>query len=314
MSFLSPVRLFLLLFVAALLVGYLIVQRQRRPYAVRFTNVDLLASVAPRRPGWRRHVAAGASLIALALLVLAFARPTTSIQVPRETATIMLAVDISRSMKATDVAPSRLRAAQRSVETFADKLPRRFRLGLVLFAGAVEVAVEPTHARERVREAVRNISLEPSTAIGEAIFSSLKAIARVPDVPARRTPARIVVLSDGSTNAGRPNEDATDAARRAKVPVSTIAFGTDTGSIVVDGDLEAVPVNRDALRAIAQDTGGQYAEAVTESALKQTYESIGSQIATRSRPRPVTMWFVGAAILFAFAAGAGSLVWTSRLP
>jgi Ca-activated chloride channel homolog len=313
-SFLSPLRLWLLLLVVALLAAYVVVQRQRRPYAVRFTNVDLLASVAPRHPSWRRHLAAAASLLALSLLVVAFARPARSIDVPRETATVMLAVDVSNSMQATDVDPSRLRAAQRSVETFVDAFPRRFRLGLVLFAGSVEVAVPPTHARERVRQAVKNIELQPSTAIGEAIFSSLKAIKSVPLDGSGAPPARIVLLSDGSTNAGRPNEDAVEAAVRADTPVSTIAFGTDSGTIVLDGQSEAVPVNREALRQIASGTGGQYASAVTEAGLRKTYESIGSRIATRSQARPVTMWFVGAAILFGFAAAAGSLVWTSRLP
>jgi Ca-activated chloride channel homolog len=312
--FLSQERLLLLVLVVALLVGYVVVQRQRRPYAVRFTNVDLLASVVPRHPSWRRHLAAGASLLALTLLVLAFARPARTVQVPRETATVMLAVDVSRSMKATDVDPTRLRAAQRSVETFVKTLPRRFRLGLVLFAGSVEVAVPPTHARARVSEAVKNITLQASTAIGEAIFSSLSAIKATPSDGGKSPPARIVLLSDGSTNAGRPNEQAVAAARKADVQVSTIAFGTDTGTIVLDGVSEAVPVNREALRAIAQDTGGRYAEAVTEQGLRQTYEDIDSRLASKPESRPITMWFVGAAILFAFAAAAGSLLWTSRLP
>ena len=314
MSFLSPSRLLLLLVVAGLLAAYVLVQRQRKPYAVRFTNVELLASVAPRHASWRRHLAAGASIVALALLVLAFARPVRVVDVPRETATVMLAVDVSKSMRADDVQPTRLRAAQRSVQTFVEKLPRRFRLGLVLFSGTVEVAVPPTHARERLREAVRNIELQPSTAIGEAIFSSLKAIKSIPGVGDDPPPARIVLLSDGSTNAGRPNEDAVDAAREAEVPVSTIAFGTDNGTVVLDGVTEAVPVNRDALHDIAEGTGGHYAEAVTEQGLRETYENIGTRLASRSAYRQVTMWFVGAAILFAFGAAAGSLIWTSRLP
>jgi Ca-activated chloride channel family protein len=314
MSFLSPGRLVLLVVVAALLAAYVVVQRQRKPYALRFTNVELLASVAPRRASWRRHLAAGASLVALALLVLAFARPVRTVAVPRETATVMLAVDVSRSMRADDVKPTRLRAAQRSVETFVNKLPHRFRLGLVLFSGSVEVAVTPTHARERVRDAVRTIELQPSTAIGEAIFSSLKAIKTVHDPGGKPPPARIVLLSDGSTNAGRPNAAAIDAARQAGVAVSTIAFGTDDGTVVLDGVQEAVPVNRQALKDIAQGTGGHYAEAVTEEGLRETYQDIGTRLASRDAYRQITMWFVGGAILAAFGAAAMSLVWTSRLP
>ena len=154
MSFLAANRLWLLLLVVALLVAYILVQRQRRPYAVRFTNVDLLASVAPKHPGWRRHLAAACSLLALTILVMAFARPARSVEVPRETATVVLALDVSNSMKATDVAPNRFRAAQRAVATFVDTLPRRFRLGFITFANSVQVAVPPTHQRERVRNAL----------------------------------------------------------------------------------------------------------------------------------------------------------------
>ena len=147
MSFLAANRLVLLGGVVALLVAYVIVQRQRRPYAVRFTNVDLLASVVPKRPSWRRHLAATCLLLALTALVLAFARPARTVSVPRETATVMLALDVSNSMKATDVDPTRLRAAQAAIDTFVDTLPSRFRLGLVTFANSAVVAVTPTHQR-----------------------------------------------------------------------------------------------------------------------------------------------------------------------
>jgi Ca-activated chloride channel family protein len=314
MRFLAANRLWLLVLVAALLVGYLVVQRQRRQYAVRFTNVDLLASVAPRHPGWRRHVTAAGTLLALTLVVMAFARPARTIEVPRETATVVLALDVSNSMKATDVDPTRLRAAQRAIDTFVDTLPRRFRLGLVTFANSAVVAVPPTHEREQVRNAVATLELGPGTAIGEAVFASLGAIRAAPAEGGAAPPARIVLLSDGETNAGRPNAVGIEAAMRAGVQVSTIAFGTDDGTIVLDGEESAVPVNRDALREIARVTGGTYAEAVTERGLRQTYEDIGSRLASRDEFRPVTMWFVGAALVLGFAAAAASLVWTSRLP
>ena len=146
------------------------------------------------------------------------------------------------------------------------------------------------------------------------MFASLGAIRSTPTEGRQKPPARIVLLSDGERNSGRPNSAAVEAAVRAGVPVSTIAFGTDTGTIVIDGASQPVPVNRDALREIARATHGSYAEAVTERGLRHTYANIGSQLASRPVFRPVTMWFVGAAILFGFAAAAGSLVWTSRLP
>jgi Ca-activated chloride channel family protein len=314
MSFLAANRLLLLFFVAAIVVAYVLVQRQRRQYAVRFTNVDLLASVAPKRPGWRRHLAAACSILALTLIVLAFARPTRAVQVPRETATVMLAVDVSQSMRATDVDPTRIRAAQKAVRAFVDSLPRRFRLGLVSFAGNAQVLVPPTHQRQLVRSAVTNLQLQQQTAIGEAIFASIDAIENSPLDKGKRPPARVVLLSDGATNAGRPNAEAAEAARKKGVRVSTIAFGTDLGTVVVQDEVVPVPADREALRKIADDTGGRFATAATEKDLRETYADLGSRLATVTRQREVTVWFVGAALVAAFAAAGAALVWTSRLP
>ena len=314
MSFLAGSRLLLLLFVVGLAIAYVLVQRQRRQYAVRFTNVDLLASVAPRRPGWRRHLAAACLLLALVLIVMAFARPARAVQVPRETATVMLAVDVSQSMRATDVQPTRIKAAQSAVRAFVDSLPRRFRLGLVAFAGNAQVLVPPTHQRQLVRSSVANLQLQQQTAIGEAIFASIGAIENSPLDKGQRPPARVVLLSDGATNAGRPNSEAIAAAKKKGVKVSTIAFGTDSGTVVVQDEVVPVPADREALRKIADDTGGRFASAATESDLRKTYEDLGSRLAEVTRKREVTPWFFGAAILFAFAAAGSSLVWTSRLP
>jgi Ca-activated chloride channel family protein len=314
MSFLAGWRLVLLLVVAALAVAYVLIQRQRRQYAVRFTNVDLLASVAPRRPGWRRHLAAACLLLALTLTVMAFARPARAVQVPRETATVMLAIDVSQSMRATDVQPTRLKAAQRAVRAFVDSLPTRFRLGLVAFAGNAQVLVPPTHQRDLVRQAVTNLQLQQQTAIGEAIFASIGAIENSPLDKGQRPPARIVLLSDGATNAGRPNAEAAAAAKKKGIRVSTIAFGTDSGTVVVQDEVVPVPADRDALRRIADETGGRFATAATEHDLRQTYQDLGSRLAEVTRKREVTVWFVGAALIFAFAAAGASLAWTSRLP
>jgi Ca-activated chloride channel family protein len=313
-SFLAANRLWLLLVVAGLVVAYVLVQRQRRQYAVRFTNVDLLASVAPRRPGWRRHLAAACSLLALVLIVIAFARPTRAVQVPRETATVMLAIDVSQSMRATDVHPTRIKAAQKAVVAFVDSLPKRFRLGLVSFAGNAQVLVPPTHQRQLVRAAVNNLQLQQQTAIGEAIFASINAIENSPLDHGKRPPARIVLLSDGATNAGRPNSEATAAAKKKGVKVSTIAFGTDGGTVVVQDEVVPVPADREALRKIADDTGGRFSSAATEKDLRQTYADLGSRLATVTRQREVTVWFVGLALAFTFAAAGASLAWTSRLP
>ena len=226
----------------------------------------------------------------------------------------MLAVDVSQSMRATDVEPTRIRAAQKAVRAFVDSLPRRFRLGLVAFAGNAQVLVPPTHQRQLVRSAVSNLQLQQQTAIGEGIFASIDAIENSPLDKGKRPPARILLLSDGATNAGRPNSEAAEAARKKGIQVSTIAFGTDLGTVVVQDEVVPVPADREALRKIADDTGGRFATAATEKDLRETYADLGSRLATVTRQREVTVWFVGAALVFAFAAAGAALVWTSRLP
>ncbi|HWC10495.1 MAG TPA: VWA domain-containing protein, partial [Acidimicrobiales bacterium] len=213
MTFLSGGRLWLLLGVAALAAAYVLVQRTRQAYAVRFTNLELLRSVAPRRPGWRRHLPAAAFLLALATLVTAFAQPTRPTRVPRERATIVMAIDVSLSMQATDVEPTRLRAAKAAAQTFVDLVPPRLNVGLVSFSGTAQVLVSPTTDRDLLKTSIANLQLGPATAIGEAIYASLGSIASVQGEPGQAPPpARIVLMSDGETTVGRPNELASRAA------------------------------------------------------------------------------------------------------
>jgi len=314
MNFLAPGRLWLLLAVVALVAGYVVVQRQRRHYAARFTNLELLASVAPKRPGWRRHVAAAALLAALVILVTAWARPTRPERVPRERATVMLAIDTSTSMRATDVEPSRLEAAKASAASFADGIPDRFRLGLVAFNSGASQVVAPTQEHDRVRDAIQRLRLENYTAIGEAIFTSLDSLQDVPSRTSNRRLAHIVLMSDGDTNTGRSNESAAQAASMRRVPVTTIAFGTDDGTIGSGNDQYSVPVNRDALREIADATRGGFYEAESADELSAVYDDIGSSVGFRTEQREATAWFVGIGlVLVIFGAGA-SLIWTSRLP
>jgi Ca-activated chloride channel homolog len=314
MNFLAPGRLWLLVVVVGLAAAYVVVQRRRRHYAARFTNLDLLASVAPKRPGWRRHVAAAAMLAALVVLVAAWARPTRPERVPRERATVMLAVDTSVSMRATDVEPSRLEAAKAAGSAFVDNLPSRFRLGLVAFDGDARQVVAPTQDHARVRDSLERLRLNERTAIGEAIYSSLDSLHDIPSRSSRRPLAHIVLMSDGSTNTGRSNESAAQAAVRARIPVTTIAFGTDDGTITTAGEEYPVPVDRDALREIADTTHGRFYEAQSAEQLRSVYSDIGSSVGFRTEQREATAWFVGIALAFAIAGAGASLLWTSRLP
>jgi Ca-activated chloride channel family protein len=315
MHFASGAWLFLLVGVAGLAAAYVIVQGRRKKYAVRFTNLALLDKVAPARPGWRRHVPAAALLLALASLVVAVAKPTRVTRVPRERATIMVAIDVSLSMQATDVSPTRIAAAQTAASSFVDLIPQPLNVGLVSFSGDATVLVAPTTDHSLLKQAIASLQLGPRTAIGEAIFASLDAIKTVPSSPGQAPPpARIVLMSDGETTSGRSNDEAAAAAVAAKVPVYTIAFGTDNGSVEVDGRAVDVPVNKDALRAIAETTGGQAFEASSASQLKAVYAGIGHSIGFRTETRDNSRVFVALGLLFALAAAGTSLVWFSRLP
>lgn len=316
-AFLDPWRLWLLLGVVALVVVYVLVQRRSRAYALRFTNLDLLASVAPKRPGWRRHATAAVYTLALAALVVAFARPTWDTRVPRERATVMMAIDTSLSMEATDVKPSRVEAAQAAASSFLDQVPSTVNVGLVTFNGDAIVRVAPTTDRDAVRRALQDLQLGERTAIGDAIETSLSALSSVPPADdGSAVPAAIVLMSDGTTTTGTPDAQAARDAQQQGVPVSTIAFGTDQGSITVPGGggVVPVPVDKKALKTIADSTNGRFYEATTESQLKDVYASIGSSVGYTTEQTEVTAWFVGGSLVLLFVAGGLSLAWFSRLP
>ncbi|MEX2291983.1 MAG: VWA domain-containing protein [Mycobacteriales bacterium] len=315
MSFLAPQRLWLLLAILALLVAYVVLQRRRPTYAVRFTELDLLASLVPRSAAWRRHVPAGLLLLSLVALTTAFARPQADVQVPRERATVVVALDTSISMQATDVAPDRLSAAQASAVSFVQGLPDAFDVALVSFSGTASVVVPATQDHELVVRAVQSLRLGPSTAIGEAVFTSLQAVRAVPGEPGQEPPpARIVLLSDGTNTVGREVADAARAALEAGVPVSTIAYGTPNGVVQVQGELIPVPVDVPALAQLAADTGGSSFTAESGEELSAVYDDIGNQVGTTTERREVTAAVTGLALALGLGAAVASLVWGARLP
>jgi Ca-activated chloride channel homolog len=319
LSFLDPGKLIFLAAVVALGTIYVVLQRRSKKYAVRFTNLALLDQVAPKKPGWRRHAAAIGLLMSIAALVVAFARPTHSEQVPVERATIVLAVDVSLSMESDDVKPTRLEALKAAATQFLGAVPPKINVGLVSFAGTAHVAVEPTTDRAKVRSSIQNLKLAEGTAIGEAIFTSLDAIDQVAQsTPAGEgaVPAAIVLMSDGATRLGRPNDEAAAAAKDKQVPVTTIAFGTDHGTIVdpQTGDVVSVPVDKAALQDIADQTGGKFFAASTAEQLSSVYNDIGSSIGFQDVDKEITTWFIGAGLIFLIGTAAMSLAWFSRLP
>ena len=313
--FLQPWWLLAVLSVLLVAGAYILRQFRRRTYAMKFTNVELLRSLAPKGLGWRRHVAAGAFLLSLLSLAFAMARPSIDREEPLERATVMLAIDVSLSMEADDVQPNRIEAAQEAAKAFVQELPPTYNLGLVSFAKSANVLVSPTKDRAAVISGIDGLTLAEATATGEAVFTSLDAIRTVPaDGAAGAPPARIVLLSDGYRTSGRSVEDAAAAAEAANVPVSTIAFGTDTGVVDIRGQLQRVPVDRLSLQQLAEKTKGYFYEAASVSELKQVYEDMGSSIGHRVEPREVTQWYAGIALLLGLVSAGLSLLWTSRLP
>jgi Ca-activated chloride channel homolog len=317
MTFQAPLWLLALLAVVALVALYVLLQLRRKAYAARFTNVALLGSIMPKRPGWRRHLAFGIVALGLATLVVSLAVPSSQVRVPRERATVVMAVDVSLSMQATDIEPDRFRAMQTAAKEFVDVLPKRINLGLVSFAGTATTLVPPTTDRAQVAGAIDNLDLAEATAIGEAVFTSLTAIENFQSSlgagQEKAAPARIVLLSDGYNTVGREDTQAIDAARAAGVPVSTIAFGTDYGTLDLDGETVPVPVDRATLRKIADETGGSYSEAASASELEKVYADLGSQIGYTTEPKDISPWFVRAGVLLALVGAVLSLLWTNRL-
>ena len=317
MTFQAPWWLLALVVVAALVALYVVLQLRRARYAARFTNVALLGTLVPRRPGWRRHAAFGSLVLGLAALVVSLAVPSTEVRVPRERATVIMAVDVSLSMRAQDIEPDRFAAMQIAAKEFVEVLPARINLGLVSFAGTATTVVTPTTDRSQVVTAIDNLVLAESTAIGDAIFTSLTAIQNyqtsLDEGGMELPPARVVLLSDGYSTVGREATQAIDAANSAEVPVSTIAFGTDYGTLDLDGETVPVPVDRATLEQIADETGGSYSEAASAAELEQVYEDLGSQIGYTTEAQDISPWFFRGGLLFAFLGVVASLLWTNRL-
>jgi Ca-activated chloride channel family protein len=320
MSFASPFVLWGLLLIPVGLLAYWLVQRRRIKYAARFTNLDLLANVVDASPGRRRHIPAVLALAALAALVVAMARPQAVVAVPRDDATVVLTMDGSASMNATDVPPTRLEAAKSAASSFLDDLPERFRVGLVSFSNATRVLEEPTDDRDAVRSSLEGIQGEVGTAIGDAIRDSIGLAPR--DEDGQRSDKKlfaVLLLSDGANTAGVNPLDVLDEAKEAGVPIYTIALGTDAGTVEIPSEFGGtqtvdVPPDPGTLRRIAQETGGRFFEAPTEADLKAVYEEIGSQVSYEDEERELTAAFAGAGAVFLLIGASLSALWFGRIP
>ena len=276
-----------------------------------------LNRLIPVESAWKRHFSVIASLVSLASLVLAFAQPAALVDVPKERATVVLAIDVSRSMEAQDVAPNRLDAEKAAAQDFVDMLPPDFNLAIVSFAATANIVMAPSTDRGAAKRAIAALQLQPSTAIGEGIYTSLQALTLAPpdpDHPDDPAPGAIVLLSDGSTNTGRESDPAARQAGEQGVPIYTIAYGTADGYIIEDGRRQRVPVNHAELMNIAKESGGKKFSAASAQDLSEVYETIARDIGYNQEMSEITERFAGAALLFAIIAGLGVVSLAARWP
>jgi Ca-activated chloride channel homolog len=315
---------FLFLLVVLGLIGlYIVVQLARHKRMLRFANMELLESVAPKRPSRWRHLPAILLVLSLLLFTVAMAGPTHDVRIPRNRAVVMLVIDVSQSMRATDVSPNRLAAAQEAAKQFADQLTPGINLGLIAYAGTATVLVSPTTNRDATKVAIDKLQLADRTATGEGIFTALQAIATVGavigggDAP---PPARIVLMSDGKetvpSNPDNP-KGAYTAARTAKdqgVPVSTVSFGTPYGYVEINDQRQPVPVDDEMLKKIAELSGGEAYSATSLEQLKEVFTNLQEQIGYETHKGDASAgWLRLGALVLALAALAALLI-NRRLP
>jgi Ca-activated chloride channel family protein len=332
MSFEAPVWLLALAVVPLALAGYLLLERRRSRYAVDFTNVSVLAAVAERTAAWRRYLPLALLLAALASLAIALARPTVTLAAPEPRATVILVVDVSGSMRAEDVEPTRLDAAREAIRAFLAEAPEELRVGIVSFSDEPQVVVPPTRDRQLLDQGVDFLAPGFGTAIGDALVRAVElgrgvteedavedGVPQAGQEEAEEPLVSILLLSDGAQTRGiaTPQEGA-ELARRENIPVYTVALGTDEGTIEVFrfGELQVIPVppDRETLARIAEATGGRSFDAFDEDQLTSVYEQLGSEVGRVEKPREATVAFVFAGAVLLLAAAALSGIWLPRLP
>lgn len=307
-EFAEPGRLAALLLIPVLGGAYLLLhQRQRAGRGSEAAELGVLQ----RDRSWLRHVVVGLALLSLATLTMAWAKPQADVLVPRQRATVVIAMDISYSMQADDVKPTRLAAAKVAAQEFVKEMPDTYNVALVQFARTASLVVPPTQDHYQVLTAIQSLELAPATAIGEGIYTSLDALNLLPPAAdgTEPVPARIVLLSDGKTTAGRSAYDAAREARARQTPVDTIAYGSQNGVAVIEGQPVDVPVDEAELREIAIAGGGRAYAAKSAGQLQEVYRDIGNSLGYMMKKEEVSAQYAGFGLLCAVLAslGIGSL-------
>ena len=320
MTFDWPLALLALLVVPLLVVLYVLRERRRTAFAAGFANPALLPAVIDRKPGRLRHLPLLLLLLGFTAIVLGVARPHATVNVKREEATIVLAVDVSRSMKAKDVRPTRLGAAQDAAAKFLERVPDKFRVGVVSFATRAVVGLAPTEDRELVRTALDSLRPGEGTAIGDAVVLSAQLGRNRKAQDGSAPPRSVLLISDGARDGGAvAPQAAAERAKQLKVPVYTVLVGTAEG--VVEETLTGgfrqiirVPANGETLRQIAELSGGEFFSATDAEGLERVYKDLASRLGTRKESREVGDYFAGGAAAFLIAGGALSALWFRRVP
>jgi Ca-activated chloride channel family protein len=322
-SFGSPIYLLALLLVPAVVALYIVHHRRRSRVAARFASPPLLPNVVDREPGRRRHVPPAILLIALTALLVGLARPKAEISAPREDATIMIAIDTSRSMAATDVQPSRMEAAKAGIREFLAEAPDSYRVGVVSFASDARVVAPPTRDRELVDLALDELRTGEGTALGDAIKEAVEvgqSVSAGAEANEEPTPTTVLVVSDGKEDGGQVTpQEATQLARERGVPVFTVAMGTADGVVEVPlaGGYTArveVPADPATLRGVAGETGGRFFSSPTLEQLRAVYGDLESRLGSEEEWREVTVAFAAAGVIMLLLGGALSAAWFRRLP
>jgi Ca-activated chloride channel family protein len=324
-SFATPAALWSLLVVPIAIAGYLWLQRMRRRDSDRFATSALLPNIVERVPGWRRHLPAALLLLAVTSFLFGFARPHASLSVRSDQATVVLAIDTSRSMGSTDVAPTRLAAAQATARRFIAGLPKKYRVAVIAFSSRAQVVSAPTTDRSFVASAISDLRLGQGTALGDGLSNAVQIATGVRPggtLPpaAKRIPASILILSDGAEDGGLVSlPKAIARARTAQIPVYTGLIGTQDGVVsvkLVGGFTQRirVPPNPKLLKQAASGTGGRFYASPTDSQLKGVYRDLHSRLGHEHKDEEITVAFAGLGILLLLAGCAVSLVWFRRIP
>jgi Ca-activated chloride channel family protein len=316
-----PLVLIALVLVPVVIALYVLRERRRNDYAARFTTPTLLPNLVAAAPGWRRHLPLALLLVGLTALVVGVARPHASVDVRREEATVIIVIDTSLSMKAQDVRPSRLGAAENAANAFVAELPKRFRVGVIGFSGRAYLGLAPTEDRELVVSALRSLRPGEGTALGDAVALGVRLARQERASDGTIPPTAMLVISDGAQMSGSTSP-ATAALKAVglHIPVYSVVVGTPDGVVnvpIAGGRYQEqlrVPPSPETLKTLAQVTGGQFFTAPDQKRLSQIHERLGSRLGHRRETREVTDLFAGGSAAFLLVGGALSSLWFRRVP